>query len=375
MKVAVVLCAALAFSGAASFVVLRRPVSAVASSGKQTPVPVVQTAPTPSPTPRAVVFAGANELGRIPVLMYHSVGERGARDRHGLNISADTFRKHLQLLRQNNFYPVNMRDLLSPTLSVPAGKTPVVLTFDDARPSQFRYKADGVTVDPTCAMGILEAFHAKHPSDWPRRASFYVLPESKYNPTPFGQAKTLQKKLQYLVDSGYELANHSTSHHALSKMDAKRLAWESTTCRDYFQSRVKGATMDTFACPYGIYPRSDALLNTLAEQGNRCVLMAWGDASFAPMDKRFDRLHVMRVGSTPGNIENWIRALANARKKPDSSLYPYVSDGDPNVVTVPANREKFVVRDRLAGVRLAVLPAPAKPKSAAKPVKPIVAKR
>ncbi len=77
----------------------------------------------------------------------------------------------------------------------------------------------------------------------------------------------------------------------------------------------------------------------------------------------------------PGNIENWVRALANARKKPDTSLYPYVSDGDPNVVTVPHNREKFVMQGRLNGVRLAVLPAPAKPKPVAKQAKPIVAKR
>ncbi len=316
-----------------------------------------QTPATPAPPPAPPDKVAPNELGRFPILMYHSVGDRGGYDRHGLNISPETFRRHLKMLHEAGFYPVNMRDALSPSMNVPRGWTPVVLTFDDARASQFRYTKSGA-IDPNCALGILEEAHKKWGTAWPQRGVFYVLPESKYNPSPFGQAKTITQKFNYLVKSGYELANHSTSHHAMNRMDATRLSWEMRTCREYVQKRTPQATMDTVACPYGIYPRSEALLDVLVKEGNRCVLMAWGDASYAPLDKRFDTRRVMRVGSEPGNIERWIAALKRARNKPDASLAPYISDGDTQTVTIPAAKKKFVANARLNGLHLAVLPGP-----------------
>lgn len=319
--------------------------------------------------------AAPNEMGRIPVLMYHSVGDRGAYDKHGLNISPETFRKHMQLLHDNGFYPVNMRDVLSPVVNVPRGWTPVVITFDDARASQYRNR--GGKLDPNCALGILEAAHAKYGASWPQRATFYLLPASKFNPSPFGEEKTVTAKFKFLADSGYELANHSTSHHALNRMDKAQLEWESRTCRDYVKKRVPAATMDTFACPYGIYPRSEALLDVLMQQGNRAVLMAWGDASYAPLDKRYNLRRIQRIGSEPGVIENWVRALVRARKTPDASLAPFISDGDPQTATIPAAKEKFIDRARLQSVSLSVLPAPKpapatkKPTGKTKTAKPI----
>jgi peptidoglycan/xylan/chitin deacetylase (PgdA/CDA1 family) len=303
-----------------------------------------------------------DELGRIPILMYHSVGERGAYDRHGLNISPALFRRHVQLLHDNGFYPVNVRDLLSPRLNVPAGKSPVAITFDDARGSQFRYRKDG-SIDPDCAVGILDAFHKKYGDAWPQRATFFVLPASQYNPAPFWQPGHEKKKVEYLVHAGYEVANHSTSHHPMSYMDAARLIWEEKTCKEYFQRLAPGATMDTLAVPYGIFPRSIALRDVLLNNGARCLMMAWGDASYAPIDKRFDRRAVMRIGSEPGVIEGWIKALVRDRRS-NGTLRPYVSDGDPDTLTVPKSVAKYANTERLDGVRLIAYGDPAQPKTA-----------
>src|SRR5215831_260227 len=109
-------------------------------------VPPVQPAPTPPPPPPIdYKFIRPNEVGYIPVLMYHSFGDpaMGSRpryDRGGLNIRPDTFRHQLEAMYGANWYPVNMRDALSTHLDVPPGKIPVVLTFDDARGSQFYYR-------------------------------------------------------------------------------------------------------------------------------------------------------------------------------------------------------------------------------------------
>jgi peptidoglycan/xylan/chitin deacetylase (PgdA/CDA1 family) len=318
-----------------------------------------------------------NEMGRIPILMYHSIGDtvtgRGASlsARLGLNVSAAKFRDQLETMYKAGWYPVNMRDVLNPRLVVPKGKTPFALTFDDARRSQFYYRKDG-SIDPTCALGVLLAMHKKYGEEWPNRASFYVLPDSKYNPPPFGQKELVNKKLKFLVDQGFEIANHSTSHHSMSNMSANQLQQEMEVCYKYVKAREPRATMDTMALPYGAAPRNKSLWNVLLEgksvsasssYHNRCILMAWGDASYAPIDKRFDIKQVMRVGSEPGNIERWIVALKNHK----GSLRPYVSDGDPNTVTVPASQAKHLDKSKLDGLQLVVV-NDIPPKSA-KPVK------
>lgn len=320
------------------------------------PLPTPQPIPTPLSPPVAPEKDGVNEVGRIPILMYHSVGENGNYDRHGLNIPPALFRKHLQLMYDNGLYPVNMRDVLAAHIDVPRGKIPVAITFDDARGSQFRYHK-GDQIDPNCAIGILESFHKKYGAAWPQRATFFVLPKSQYNPLPFWQAGSEKKKLQFLVKNGYELANHSTSHHPLSRMDAQRLDWEMKTCKAYIQKLAPGATMDTMALPYGIYPKPQ-FRDVLIKAGNKCITMAWGDANYSPVDKRFDKMAVQRIGSTPGNIEMWIKALARDRKAYGKALRPYVSDGNPDMITVPASQVKWVDKNRLDGTTLEVYNEP-----------------
>src|SRR2546423_355133 len=90
-----------------------------------------------------------NELGCIPILEYHSIGGEaefndGVRyDKHGLNIAPETLERQLERMYAAGWYPVNMRDILTARIRVPRGRIPVVLTFDDARPSQFRYLPNG----------------------------------------------------------------------------------------------------------------------------------------------------------------------------------------------------------------------------------------
>ncbi len=302
-----------------------------------------------------------NELGLISILMYHSIGgppefADGPRyDIHGLNIAPETFRAQLQGMYDAGWYPVNMRDILTARLRVPKGKTPVVLTFDDARPSQFRYLPNG-RIDPDCAVGILEAFHRAHP-DWPRRATFYVLPESQYNGVPFDQDGLETKKLRFLVRHGYELGNHTTSHRSLETMHATTLRWEMAACARYFRRQVPGLVMDTMALPYGIAPRNPQLWDCLLDgrQGgtryhNRCILLAKGGLACAFADKRFDRLRIPRLAPTPGAIERWLQPPAPGQPDP-----LYVSDGDPNTVTVPESEKSLVDRHRLAGMRLILI--------------------
>lgn len=298
-----------------------------------------------------------NEVGAIPILMYHAIGapaHHGSRyDRHGLNISPEAFRKQLALMYKAGWFPVNMRDVLTARIDVPAGKTPVVLTFDDARESQFRYQAEGA-VDPNCAVGILLAFHASHPT-WPLRATFYVLPRSQWNPVPFWQPGLETRKLRFLVAQGFEVANHSTSHRLMCHMDRRTLEWEMAQATRSIQASVPEATMDTMALPGGGAPQNHALWpyllqgrDGLTRYRNRCVLMAWGGPARCFIDRAFDPLRVHRIGVMPGYMEGWLRRLQRGR------VAAYISDGNPNTVMVPRFEARQVAMNRLNGANLIV---------------------
>ena len=329
--------------------------AARAATGKAAPQP----APRAKLTAAALADLRANEVGKIPILMYHAIGAkttfRGQRyDRDGLNISPATFRKQLDAMYAAHWYPVNMRDILTAHLDVPAGKTPVVLTFDDARGTQFHYLKGGA-IDPDCAVGILEAFHKKHP-DWPQRASFYVLPQSAWNPVPFWQRGQERKKLTFLVANGYEIANHTTTHRMMTHMTAQSLTWEMAECDKYFKTRAPGATMDTMALPGGAAPKNHALwANIMQGQFNgtkyheKCILMAWGGPADPWAHKKFDPERVKRIGSIPGYIEMWMNKMRRG-----GSVAAYVSDGDPDTIAVPRAQQNNVNLSRLQGARLVV---------------------
>ena len=322
----------------------------------------------------ASLASSPNEIGRIPIIMYHSIGDRGKIDSRGLNISAATFRKHLEMMVNARWYPMNVRDIYIPEklAAVPKGMTPVALTFDDARGSQFRYGKDGF-VDPSCGVGILEAFHKKYADRWPRAATFYMLPKSSYNPTPFWQAGMETKKCQWLVKAGYELGNHSYAHKMMSGMSAAQVREAVWGCVRDIKKLAPAATMDTFCVPYGAYPRDKSawgiiLKDPQGQYANKIALKAWGDESFAPLDKRFDPKQVDRIGVDPNYFEHVYARLVKSGKL-------YVSDGDPATLSVPRSWEAFVARGRLGGLKLAVYgsAAPAKKAKARAGKKAVVA--
>ena len=143
-----------------------------------------------------VSFAAAdlrpNEVGRVMVLEYHKVDypeERWTR-------TPENFRRDLETLYARGYRLQSLNDLLDGKITVPAGFSPVILTFDDSSPGQFRYVEQGGTlvVDPKCAVGVLEAFIAEKP-DFGRGATFFVLPGASLQ-SALRTASRLQKLIE-----------------------------------------------------------------------------------------------------------------------------------------------------------------------------------
>jgi peptidoglycan/xylan/chitin deacetylase (PgdA/CDA1 family) len=309
----------------------------------------------PSAQQRAAVRR-ANEAGEIPVLVYHRVGGdlSFAPD---YTISARQLRRELGYLRGHDYYPVNFRDLVRGHLDVPAGRTPVVLTFDDSSDSQFTFvrRKGKLVPDPGGAVGTLLAFHARHP-DWPLRGTFFALPGAMAPNNLFGQPRFAGRKLHFLLDHGFELGLHTLWHANLATVSEQEVVRQlalNVAALARFTGRRDFTTM---AVPYGVYPKNEALLRAgrFGKQSYRVEGVGefeyTGARARPPWTHGFNAFHIPRIptGSDPGESRPALRALARHPKA------RYRSDGDPHAITVPRRIAGRVDRAALrrAGRRL-----------------------
>ena len=339
---------------------------------KEAPAPPPKPPEPPKVSEEVIQKHRPNEAGAVMVIMYHRIlGDQKDSD---LNRRPETFRQDLETLRKKNYYPVNAIDLVNNTMDVPAGKTPVVITFDDALPSQFRViQRDGQPkIDPDCAVGIMEDFNKKYP-DWPMRATFFVLPKEGRNAEPFGQAEYITDKFDYLVNKGYEVANHTSTHTSMRGMAHDKIQWELGNAKKKITEINSKAQMETLALPYGQIPRDDAakkLLVSGSNEGtsyeNKAVFLAAWRPIMSPLtkpDKKFAQggsIALFTPGelervtpdaskpNTPGTLEYWLKYFDK------SPSLRYVSDGVKEIAAVPDSLKESVdeARAKTQGVTL-----------------------
>jgi peptidoglycan/xylan/chitin deacetylase (PgdA/CDA1 family) len=289
-----------------------------------------------------VSYAGAgdltpNELGRVMILEYHKIDypeERWTR-------TPENFRRDLETLYAKGYRLINLGDLLDRKIKIPAGTTPVVLTFDDSSPGQFRYvEANGsVQIDPKSAIGVLEAFIAEKP-DFGRGGTFYVLPGASKPNRLFNQPEYEGKKLQYLVNHGYEIGNHTLWHANLGKYPEATVRAQVAEAQVWIQRHVPDYKTRTLALPHGVYPPDVSWVLHGSAKGTTynhdAVLMVAGGPAPSPFSRAFDPVRLPRIQAVERDLAYWLNYFD---KNPHER---FVSDGDTNSVTVPA-----ASRDRL----------------------------
>ncbi len=263
-------------------------------------------------TPEALVSAfpayPPNEDGRVLVLEYHRIGRPEGRWQR----TPENFRADLARLLSEGYYPVNLRDLAAGDLRmVPAGKRPVVLTFDDSTTGQFRLLPDG-SVDPDSAVGILLDFHRAHPADWPLRATFFVLPDAGSSERfSFGQPEWGNQKLQMLVDWGMEVGSHTMSHANLSQLSEEEVRRELAQSQAALEQALPGYRVVSLAVPYGAYPQDDTLFAgeySGQSYGYQAVVEVSGGFTPSPHSSRFDPLHIPRVQAIQSELDTFLKA-------------------------------------------------------------------
>jgi len=197
----------------------------------------------------------ADTKGGVLVVMYHNFGPGESRYVR----SYQHFRKDLEAFYALGFRPVTMSQYLSDSMPLQPGASPVVITMDDAAPTQFQIRADG-TIDPHSAVGIWHDFTASHP-DFPIRGTFYVLP-----PIMWAQRAWRHHKVRLLKKWGSELACHTWSHPPLRYLGDDSVKRELGRSLDFLGSL--GFDKPSLAFPYGIYPRHLAILKGFKWRGH-----------------------------------------------------------------------------------------------------------
>jgi len=295
------------------------------------PLPPASTtaAPPPpyaGPDPASV---GANELGDVPVLMYHQIvpEPKSVYDRR-----PEEFKAELERLAAEGYVPVTAAEYARGDLSaVPAGSHAVVLTFDDATTSQVSLGADGNPA-PGTAVAILQEVAAAHPGFRPV-ATFYVN----------GDAFASDAVLPWLAANGFEIGNHTLQHTNLSDKPAEEVRGAIATLQAEVARLVPGVAITTMALPRGGKPEDmtwavEGSSGGVSYRHGAVMLVGWRPAP-SPFAAEFDPTGVPRIrsqgldGPEPEyGSTGWLDQLAAS---PETR---YTSDGEPNWVSFPSAR-------------------------------------
>ncbi len=270
-----------------------------------------------------------NELGRVLVGEWHIIGDTDGEYR----TSRETLRQQLEELYGRGYRPVTQAEFLAGTFPIPAGTSPVLLTFDDSTRGQLALGADGEPTDDT-AVGIIEQFAAEHP-EWRATAVF------AFNfPDPFGDPDHAPK-LRWLVDNGYELSNHTVGHVDLSGLSTAEVAANLADNQARLHEVVPDAPVLSLTLPLGKWPDDrEAAASGTGPDGtsyeHRLVHLVGSDPTRSPHHVEFDPMAIQRVpahavvGTGPEWFGDWLDRL-------DEDGLRFVSDGQPDVVTYPAD--------------------------------------
>jgi hypothetical protein len=286
---------------------------------------------------------------------------------------------NLQRLYDGGYRPITIKQMIEGDINLPLGTTPVVFTIDDASTGQFYYLPDG-SIDPNTMMGVWDAFKAEHPG-WEGGATWCVLPAAEH-PSNFFSEKpdreipreqresNIKKKIDHLLEGGHEICNHTLYHARLDRAsgDAQAQEWIGRG-EDSIQVYLP-ADYDivTLGLPLGMWPKNRQLATSGNYNGSayeyEAVLEVAGGPSASPFNTEFDGKSIDRMPVSPNVLE---RQLATYESTPARR---YVSDGEPNVISVPQADEAKVARDRWSGKQVrtvAAAPAPAAAAPAAGP--------
>lgn len=239
-----------------------------------------------------------NESGKIIIAMYHQFSEV---EKGEFCRSFDNFRKDLAYLYELGYRTISLNDYLENDIKVPVGCTPIILTFDDGSSGQFNLIKSGDTfiANPHSAVGIMEEFYEEHP-DFGLNGTFYINGVGAFE----GEG-TLKERLEYLINKGFEIGNHTNTHVNFSKASITEIQKEIGTVNNLVKD-LTGYQMNSLALPYGINSKEHKEYiqkgnYDSVEYENKIILLVGANPAPSPNSENLNLFALPRVRARGGN--------------------------------------------------------------------------
>jgi len=285
-----------------------------------------------------------NELGNVPIMMYHAIRQRtssdtgtigGNVDKDGYNRTPEAFRQDLEFYYDEGYRMIRLSDYIEGNIDVEYSKSPIILTFDDGNDNNILVTGldeDGnIIIDPNSAVGILEDFKKKHP-DMNVTATFFV------NGGIFNQPEYNDKILKWLVDNGYDVGNHTETHLDIKSSSAERVQKEIAYVYDELEKIIPGKYVNIIALPFGSPYTKDhsnfkyvlsSTYNGKTYDTTAALRVGW-EAELSPFNKEFDKTFLKRCRAYDNNgvdfdIKMNFKLLENKK---------YISDGNIDTIVI-----------------------------------------
>lgn len=295
---------------------------------------------------------GINELGKIPIMMYHGIREKtssstgtvgGNVDKDGYNRTPEAFREDLEFYYEKGYRMIRLEDYIKGKINTEYGKSPIVITFDDGNEDNIKVTGlddnGNIIIDKNSAVGVLEEFKKKHP-DVPVTATFFV------NGGIFNQPEYNEKILKWLIDNGYDVGNHTQTHLDIKKSSGDRVQKEIAYVYDELEKIIPGKYVKIIALPFGSpYVKTNEnfkyVLSTNYDgktYDTEAALRVGWEPEVSPYDKDFDPTFLKRCRAYDNNgkefdIDMVFTNLENNR---------YVSDGNSDTIIAKSDKESSI---------------------------------
>lgn len=290
-----------------------------------------------------------NELGKVPIMMYHGIREKTASstgttggnvDKDGYNRTPEAFREDLEIYYEKGYRMVRLEDYIHGNVDVEYGKSPIILTFDDGNEDNIRVTGldeDGnIIIDKNSAIGILEEFKKKHP-EVPVTATFFV------NGGIFNQEKYNEKIVKWMIENGYDIGNHTQTHLDIKKSTAENVQKEIVYVYNKLEELIPGKYVKIIALPFGSpytkeHENYKYVLSSTYDgktyETEAALRVGW-EPEVSPYDKNFDKTFLKRCRAYDNNGKDFdIEMVFNMLEK-----NKYISDGDPNTIVIKETDE------------------------------------
>ena len=293
-----------------------------------------------------------DELGEVPIMMYHGIHNKsnsdtkytgGNVDKDGYQRTAEAFRNDLDFYYNEGYRMIRLTDYVDGNIDVELGKSPIILTFDDGLSNNIKVtgldEKGNIIIDENSAVGILESFKEKYP-DFNVTATFFV------NGGLFEQPEYNEKILNWLVDNGYDIGNHTYSHVNFAKVNSSKTEEEVGKIYKILDEIIPEKYVNIVALPFGSpynleHDNMQYIFNANYKgkgYETKSTLRVGWKAESSPFSSDFNPKFLKRIRAYDNNgvefdIEMNFKLLENNK---------YISDGDVDTIVVPISKESKI---------------------------------